>query len=510
MTTRLAELLAGLPVTVRGDPGVAVTGLAQDSRRVEPGFLFVALEGTCNDGHRFVGDAVSRGASAVLVARDIPVPAGVTVGITADTRAVLPVVASRFFSAPSLRVKLLGITGTNGKTTVSYLLEHILARAGFNPGVIGTVNYRFLGETRVAPNTTPDLLTFQALLADMAGAGVDAVVAEVSSHALDQGRVSGLHFDAALFTNFSRDHLDYHGSLDAYFQAKRRLFDEVLGSSDKRDTLAVLNAADPHGRRMSSHARADRVWRFATGRDVEAEVRVTEATLDARGVRARFATPVGEVAIVSPLLGPHSLENLVAAAAVAVGLGVPPSVVSSALASSPRIPGRLEEIPGAPGFKVLVDYAHTPGALESVLAGLRPLFRRAVITVFGCGGGRDQGKRPLMGKAAASLSELTVVTSDNPRHEDPEAIIDDVLPGVLEVARPWSPGMNLERGAHRYAVVADRREAIALALEAAREGDLVLIAGKGHERTQTVGDRQLPLDDREVARNVLASLEGKG
>ena len=505
MTARLDMLMTGLPVSLRGNPGTIVRGLALDSRQAEPGFLFIALEGTSDDGHRYVDDAVRRGASAVLVSRDVPVSDPVAVVVTPDTRAILPIVAARFFSEPSKRLTLVGITGTNGKTTVSYLLEQVLAHAGRVPGVIGTVSYRFGEVVRAARNTTPDVVTFQSLLADMVAQGVDTVVAEVSSHALDQGRVTGLHFDAALFTNLSRDHLDYHGSMDAYFRAKQRLFDEVLGASAKEETLAVVNAADPHGSRLLETARARQVWGFSTRPEISAAVRVLDAQLDARGVHARIDTPVGVIQLESALLGPHSLENLVAAAAMAVGLGIAPDQVSAGLAACRRIPGRLEEIPNDRGLTVLVDYAHTPDALRRVLDGLRPVARGAVITVFGCGGDRDRGKRRAMGEAAASRSELAVLTSDNPRSEDPETILAEVLPGVLEVAEPWTPGSALVRGRHRFLTMPDRRRAIETAIRTARPGDIVFIAGKGHETVQQVGDRQLHFDDREEALAALSS-----
>lgn len=507
MTRVLGDLLKGLEARVSGSLNRPIDGLELSSGRIGPNGLFVAIVGSRADGHVYVADAVARGAGAVVVSRPVEVPAGVTRIEVEDTRAVLSVLASRFFGDPSRELTLVGLTGTNGKTTTSYLLEAVLKAAGRVPGVIGTVNYRYQDVILPAPNTTPEQVTLQRLLAEMRSAGVKAVVAEVSSHALVQGRVEGLHFDAALFTNLSRDHLDYHSSLEDYFEAKATLFESVLEKSAKSSTLAVVNADDPFGARLKTRARASTVWGFSRQGAPDAEIRLKDARIDLNGISADLITPVGEMKLVSPLLGKHSLENLLGAAGIALGLGIEREQVAAGLKGCTRVPGRLEEVPNQAGFKVLVDYAHTDHALRNVLGCLRPLTSGALITVFGCGGDRDRGKRPLMGEAAASVSDLSVVTSDNPRGESPEAILSEILPGVTPHATLWRPGSAFGQGERRYMVIPDRREAIRVAVGAAKPGDVVLIAGKGHEDYQILGDQKVHLDDREEA---LAAYEAAG
>lgn len=507
MTQVLGDLLKGLEVRVSGRLNRPIDGLELNSSRIRPNGLFVAIVGSRADGHVYVADAVARGAAAVVVSRPVDVPECVTRVEVADTREALAVLAARFFGDPSRELTLVGLTGTNGKTTTSYLLEAVLRAAGQVPGVIGTVNYRYREEVLPAPNTTPEPVTLQKLLAEMKEAGVKSVVAEVSSHALVQGRVDGLHFDAALFTNLSRDHLDYHSSLEDYFEAKARLFESVMDASAKTSTLAVVNVDDPFGARLRTRARADSVWGFSQKGAPDAEIRVRDARIDLKGISADLVTPVGEMTLVSSLMGKHSLENLVGATGIALGLGINREEVAAALEGCTRIPGRLEEVPNQAGFKVLVDYAHTDQALRNVLGCLRPLTNGALISVFGCGGERDRGKRPLMGEAAASVSELSVVTTDNPRGEKPEDILSEILPGVTPFAEVWRPGAALRQGERRYTVIPDRREAIRVAIRAAKPGDVVLIAGKGHEDYQIVGDRRVHLDDREEA---LAAYEAAG
>jgi len=510
MSLELSDLLDGLEARVTGPRSRLIGGLTLSSSQMPTNGLFIALVGSSRDGHRYVDDAVRRGAAAVVVCRPVAVPPHVTRIEVDDTRAVLPWLSARFYGDPSWHMTLVGITGTNGKTTTSYLLEAVFEAAGLMPGVIGTVNYRYGEQVLPAVNTTPDLLAFQGLLAQMREAGVDAVVAEVSSHALDQGRVDGLHFDAALFTNLTRDHLDYHRDLEAYFEAKARLFEVLLPESAKPAKVAVVNLDDPYGRRLMARARASEVWGFTCQGHPDADLWVLRSQIDLDGIVAEVASPVGRLELRSPLVGRHNLENLLGVLGVALGLHLPVVQVLEGLAGCRRVPGRLEEVFNPLGLKVFVDYAHSDDALRNLLTGLRPLIPGALITVFGCGGERDRGKRPLMALAASSLSELTVVTSDNPRGESPTAIVDEILPGLVPEATAWEPGEALMRGAKGYHVEIDRRTAIRIAIDAARPGDVVLIAGKGHEDYQLVGDQKLHFDDREEAAAALAIRTSRG
>lgn len=530
MTQPLAHLLRDLPllsVTRGGVPvsadatgdfsisDLCMSDLCISSRDVTPGALFVAIVGSSTDGHRFLKDAIERGASAVVVSRDVEVPPQVVCIRVDETREALTHLAAVFFGDPSRALTLIGITGTNGKTTSTYLIEAIFAAAGYKPGVIGTVNYRYLGNILPSPNTTPDLVTFSRLLRSMQDAGVDCVIAEVSSHALDQKRVEGLHFDAGVFTNLTRDHLDYHGDFESYFQAKRRLFTELLGSSAKPLTVAITNCDDEAGRQLRAQAQAKIRWGFShtvqTGKlqaETGYELQVLESRLDFHGIDARVSTPRGILHLKSRLLGPHNLENLLGAAGVALGLGIEIPVIEQALETFRAVPGRLEEVEvptlaSQSSPKVLVDYAHTDDALERVLSCLRPLVPGAILTVFGCGGDRDKGKRPLMGAAAAHYSELSILTSDNPRTEDPQAILDDILPGIPADVSDWSVDQPLVPGARFKRVESDRRQAIRTAIWAAQPGDVVLIAGKGHEDYQIIGTEKLHFDDREEAMTAL-------
>jgi UDP-N-acetylmuramoyl-L-alanyl-D-glutamate--2,6-diaminopimelate ligase len=494
---RLDALIAGLDhVDVRGRGDIEVRGVACDSRRVEPGDAFFALEGHVTDGSRFVADAMARGAVAIVADRDIGAN-GVPVVRVRDARAVLGQVAARLAGDPSHDLCVAGVTGTNGKTTTTHLLDGIWRAAGRRSGVIGTVAYRFGAERRVAPFTTPDAPLLQSLLAEMRAARVTHVAMEVSSHALEQQRVAGMSFDAAAFTNLTRDHLDFHHDLDDYFAAKARLFTEVLPASRKRDPVAVVNVDEEPGQRLAALVRA-RVVRVSRTRP--ADVQVLDASTTLAGTRATLALGGRRVEIVSPLVGAPHLENVALAAGLAWALGVEPDVIAAGLAATGPPPGRVEQIAG-PGFTVVVDYAHTPDALARILEALRPLTSGALVTVFGCGGDRDRGKRPMMGAAAARWSDRVVLTSDNPRTEDPERILADIERGLREA------GMALAQDAHGpgYLVEADRRRAIALALEAARPGDVVVVAGKGHEDYQIVGTERRHLDDREEVCRALES-----
>jgi UDP-N-acetylmuramoyl-L-alanyl-D-glutamate--2,6-diaminopimelate ligase len=510
----LTDLLAGLPVTrlagnARVDhTGVVVTAVTDDSREVTPGAVFVAVRGAETDGHHFVGDAFARGAAAIVVEDDAALPAGATGIVVPDSRAALADLAHRAAGDPTRALALVGITGTNGKTTTAYLVESILAAAGLFPGMIGTVAYRWPGREIAAGNTTPGAASLASRFAEMVGAGCRAAVFEVSSHALDQRRALGCHLDVACFTNLTRDHLDYHGDEANYFQAKRRLFEEVLARSAKPARTAVVNLDDPYGRVLAADLAAlsgTRLLTYSIERP-DAEVRVREATTDLEGVHGLLDTPAGAIPFESALVGRFNLSNVAAAAACALGLSIDPLAIASGIGDLPGVPGRLQRIEGG-GVTVLVDYAHTGDALTRAIAAVRELRPARLLTVFGCGGDRDRGKRPIMGNAAASGSDLAIVTSDNPRTEDPRTILDEVLPGVIDAGSVELSPAAAKRyaGSRGYIVEPDRRAAIHLAVRLARAGDVVLIAGKGHEDYQILGRTKVHFDDREEARAALAA-----
>ncbi len=496
----LQQLLDGLPILqVVGDPAIPVSGLAYHSQRVAPGDAFVAMKGLQTDGHRFLDMAVERGAKVLVVEDEVVPRPGVVVVRTPDTRLALAHMAAAFTGHPSQELTLIGLTGTNGKTTTSYLLEAVWRASGAAVGVIGTVNCRFGGQVRPSPVTTPESLDLQTLLRDMREAAVTCAIMEVSSHALDLKRVDANRFAAAVFTNLSQDHLDYHRDMEAYFAAKSRLFRELLAGSEY-EGLAVLNADDPYGQRLR---RLCSTPVLTYGLERRADVRPERYTLAHDGIRAKVATPLGTWEITSPLLGQYNLANILAAVATALGLGVAPEHIVTGLASLTGVDGRLEPVmvPGQP--LVLVDYAHTPDALQQVLKALRVLPFARIITVFGCGGDRDRTKRPLMGQAAAQGSDLVLVTSDNPRTENPLAIIAQIEDGLRELGWPYLDAPELAITERGYLVIPDRRQAIRTAVDLANPGEVILLAGKGHETYQIIGNERHHFDDREEARLAL-------
>jgi len=475
--------------------------LAYHSQQVQEGFLFAAILGSKQDGRRFIPEAISRGACAIL-ADENQQASGVIQVIVPDVREALARLSAAFYGNPSHHLTLIGITGTNGKTTTSYLIESILAEAGVSVGVMGTVNYRFQDHVQRALTTTPESLDLQRNLQAMREGGVTHVVLEVSSHALEMQRVRGCDFDIALFTNLTRDHLDYHGSLENYFQAKRLLFTRYLLESKKKDHFAVINLDDPKGEELSQV-----VCTKLTGYGIKRRGEVWPERFEdtAEGLRVRVVTPRGPFHLVSPLIGIHNLYNILAAVSVGEVLNIPQETIAAGVESLTSVPGRLEPVPGGDGIEVFVDYAHTGDALERALETLRKIRRGRLVVVFGCGGDRDRGKRAVMGRVAALGSDLVVVTSDNPRTEDPFMIIAEIEKGILETGLKryqevdWSGG-EADSG---YVVVPDRREAIQLAIQIARPGDVVLIAGKGHEDYQIIGNQRLPFSDQKVAAEAL-------
>ncbi len=497
----LQELLTGLQdAQVMGDDRLVVPGVAYHSQQVVPGGVFVALKGAKTDGHHFLTQALAQGARVVVTEERFEPPAGVTLVRVSQARLALAHLSAAFYGYPSRELVLVGITGTNGKTTTSFLLEAILRAAGHRVGVVGTVNYRMEEQTWPAPVTTPESLDLQRLLREMRELGASHAVLEVSSHALMQHRVDLSRFAAGVFTNLSQDHLDYHHNLDAYFQAKSRLFFEVLMNGAGRHGLAVLNLDDPWGQTLYNQVEAPRL---SYGHHLESTVRPLSYRYQRHGLEAVLATPLQKLAITSSLVGPYNLSNIMAAVTTALGLGVSPEAVVAGVAGLSGVPGRLERLGPPEGPGIFVDYAHTPDALTQVLGALNSLNFDRVITVFGCGGDRDRTKRPLMGQAAARGSRLVVVTSDNPRTEDPLAIIRDIEAGLEPLSYPRLSLAAARQGERGYLVVPDRREAIRLAVDLAHPPDAVLVAGKGHEDYQIWGEERIHFDDREEALEAL-------
>jgi UDP-N-acetylmuramoyl-L-alanyl-D-glutamate--2,6-diaminopimelate ligase len=511
---RLADLLAGVPHRwVRGPAGVDELDIAQvthDSRQAGPHAVFVALRGLKADGLGFAADALARGAE-VLVAGAGRVTAAAAGGWPAvvevdDERIALAALARRLHCCPDESLTMVGVTGTNGKTTTCRLVASVLEVSGVRSGLLGTVSYE-LGGGRALPagRTTPEASDLHAYLASMVKAGCGACVMEVSSHALDLGRVHGIGFSVAVFTNLTRDHLDYHKDMEQYFQAKWRLFDGLAPAA-----TAVVNADDPHGERLlgllAARARPPRLLSWGSGKN--AAVRLMSLQMDPQGSRLVLRQGDDQVTIDTPLVGRPNASNVTAAAATARALGIGWDAIARGVAAVTGVDGRMERVvahlpAGRPGFEVIVDYAHTDDALRTLLEAVRPITAARVILVFGCGGDRDRSKRPLMGAHAVKLADVVHVTSDNPRSERPEAILDEILAGAAAV-----PTAERRAGLHVHADP-DRARSIHAAVAQARPGDTVVIAGKGHETSQILGDRTIHFDDREVAREALLKLHGE-
>jgi UDP-N-acetylmuramoyl-L-alanyl-D-glutamate--2,6-diaminopimelate ligase len=496
---------SGAPALAGDDP--TIRGVCYDSRAVSRGDAFFALRGAHSDGHEFLAQALERGAAALFVEalpEDLDL-GGTPALIVADARRALAPIAVAFFGAPSRELALLGVTGTNGKTSTTYLIESILAAAGRRVGLIGTIEVRCADEHRPSLNTTPESLDLQRTLREMRTLGASAVVMEVSSHGLELGRVEGCRFSVGAFTNLTQDHLDFHGDMDAYLAAKLRLVCDYLAPGGS----AVLNLDDAaygafHSAARDVDARVVRVTRAA---GTDAEVRLLEAEVGLEGTRARVQLPSGALSVSLPLVGDFNVENLLVACGVAVAADVAPDAIAKGIAQCPQVPGRVERIgadlDAAP--TVIVDYAHTPDAVEKLLLALRPLCRGRLVAVFGCGGDRDRAKRPLMAQAVARHADRAVATSDNPRGEDPERILDDIEPGLRGLQRVEAEA--LDATASSWCRLVDRRAAIARAIDIARVDDTVVIAGKGHEDYQIIGRERLHFSDAEEA---LCALRRRG
>jgi UDP-N-acetylmuramoyl-L-alanyl-D-glutamate--2,6-diaminopimelate ligase len=500
------------------DPSGFVTGVAYDSRAVEPGNVFVALKGQRADGSRFVSQAVERGATAIVSEDSPPSDISAPWSVVGDARLALAILAAAHFEHPSAEMAVVGITGTNGKTTTAYLTAAIFEAAGTRCGILGTVAYRVGREVREATRTTPEAPDVQSLLRDMVVAGCGACAMEVSSHALSLRRVDGIRFAAGVFTNLTRDHLDFHADMEDYFNAKRRLFELLPPHAP-----AVINLDDPRGAALA--AAVPRPVTFAVNR--AADVVPGPLSFSLEGLAFDIRTPRGGVQVRSPLVGRPNVYNILAAVATAMALDVPFDAIERGVRSLAGVPGRFEVVSSPRDeITVVVDYAHTDDALRNLLETARPLAKGRVVTVFGCGGDRDRTKRPLMGAVARRLSDVVVVTSDNPRSEDPKQIIEEICRGLVtdarlassSIARPSSSnGADRANGSARFDIVegrrsdeprvltiVDRHEAIAQAIALARPGDLVMVAGKGHEKYQVIGNRTLAFDDADVARKALS------
>jgi UDP-N-acetylmuramoyl-L-alanyl-D-glutamate--2,6-diaminopimelate ligase len=487
---RLVRLLRGLDAvdqkTVAAQSDLEIQEIAYDSRKAKPGTLFVAIRGEKTDGNLFVSDAVARGAIAVVSEqpRAETVPAGIAWIQVPNARRALALTAANYFGRPADVLKLIGVTGTNGKTTTSHLVDSVLRAAGCESGLFGTIGYRLVRETLPATHTTPESLELQGFLADIVREGGTHAVMEASSHSLAMDRLWGCPFAVAIFTNLTRDHLDYHKTFEDYFAAKRRLFE---GMGTGAPGAAVINRDDAYGKQLSGLASRTITYGLESGADITTK----KPAVSISGIEFVAETPIGKIAITSRLVGRVNVYNILSAIGAGVALDLSREVIATGIEQLPSVPGRFELIDAGQPFIVAVDYAHTDDALRNLLATAREFNPGGrIITLFGCGGDRDRAKRPLMGEAAGRLSDIVVLTSDNPRSEDPLLIINDAIVGV-------------QRTNAKFLVEPNRERAIEMALDEARSGDLVLLAGKGHETTQVLRDRTLDFDDREVARRLL-------
>ena len=525
---KLSELIKYLPnKQIMGNLEIPIQGITYDSRRVSKDFLFAAIRGQHLDGSRFIPDAIKHGVSAILAEEPVTPSAspllkggigGVTQIIVPDVREAMAILAAAFYGEPSKKLTLLGVTGTNGKTTITYLVESILKAAGFNVGVVGTINYRYANKIVNAPHTTPEAPDLQNIFKQMVDNGVTHCIMEVSSHSLAQKRVDGSRFVGGIFTNLTQDHLDYHKTMEGYFKSKTRLFTDFIAK--EKNGFSVINIDDPWGVRLKTMSlqalSRDQNSRFKIlgySLKQETEIHPVKVSFSEKGIEAMLNTPIGSVKISSLLLGEYNLQNIMAAVGVGIGLGLDKQIIENGIANLKSVKGRLERILSNNffGFQAVVDYAHTGDALERVLNTLRPLAKGRLITVFGCGGDRDRGKRPIMGEIATRLSDFTIITSDNPRSEDPVEIIKEVERGIMG-GRKWevgSGGKDFSAShiphptSHNYAVIPDRHEAIRAAVNMADTNDIILVAGKGHEDYQIIGSAKIHFNDSEEIKRAM-------
>jgi len=465
-----------------------VNGITSNSKNVKKGFTFVAIKGTKKDGHDFIAEAIQRGAVCIVAEKDFSLKSkSVKKVIVKDSKVAFGQLVSEFYQHPSKRLKVIGITGTNGKTTTSYLIESILKAAGFNVGLMGTIYYRFANVRINAHNTTPDALRLHMLLNEMAEAGVNFAVMEVSSHAIDQKRIAGISFDTAIFTNITPEHLDYHKTMENYTDTKASFFRGL-----SQDSFAILNTDDELGRRLEEELSCGKL---SYSIEHDAGVRLREARAKKDGTELDVETPKGLLRLSSSLLGQHNVYNILAAVTCCIRYNIHPQAIIEGISSLESIPGRLQRIDAGQPFLVLVDYAHTEDGLKNVLSAVKDMCKGKILTVFGCGGDRDKTKRPKMGRVASRGSDKVFITSDNPRSETPEEIAGDIIAGI-----PKERFSTVQ-------IIHDRKEAINQAIMSAGAGDCVLIAGKGHERYQVFVNREENFDDTEVARSACLKLK---
>lgn len=483
---QLRKMMQGIDYNlIAGELNQDIQGISYDSRKVKPGDLFICIPGLKTDGHKYADQAISRGAAAVLVEREILTTGEAAVLLTADCRMVMPIVSSNFYGQPSNDIKVVGVTGTNGKTTTTHLIKAILEEQGAKVGIMGTLYARMGSHETILGNTTPESVDIQEFMSLVRHEQGEYMVMEVSSHALDLGRVDNIYFHAAVFTNLTQDHLDYHLTMDKYKESKLKLFYNL---SQENGQFAVINADDSSA---YDFIQASGGNYFSYGILKEADVKAAQLEFNLKGSRFTVVHRDGSFDINMKLIGRFSVYNALAAIAYALKEGIKPQVIKTAMEKVEGVAGRFEQVDCGQDFTVIVDYAHTPDGLENILRTAKEVLENRLITVFGCGGDRDKTKRPIMGKIAAQYSDFSIVTSDNPRSEEPESIIDDIIPGLKEVENS------------HYAKIVDRREAIHQAICLARKGDLVIIAGKGHENYQLIKDQVLHFDDREVAAEFL-------
>lgn len=488
---QLAQIVEG--ATIIGDKETIITGIEHDSRKAETGTLFVCIKGVHVDGHKFISQAVNAGAKAILTTREtVEVPAGVAILRVPDLNKALDTIVPYFHDYPARSMRIIGITGTNGKTTTSYITRAILRAAGYRVGLIGTIQIMIEDEVYPIHNTTPDVVELQHTLAIMRDKGMDYVVMEVSSHALDQDRVAGIEFDTAVFTNLTQDHLDYHKTLENYMLAKAKLFDKVSEAGVKNGKTAVVNIDDAAGNVMLEHAKCRHIT-YAI--DKKADLRATAINVLASGANFTLNNEAfGKMPLKLHITGIFNVYNVMSAVGAALAENIESAVIAKVLQEFTSVPGRFELVKAGQDFSIIVDYAHTPDGVENVLKTARKIAKKKIIAVFGCGGDRDRTKRPIMGRLAAELADVVIATSDNPRSEDPEFILNEVETGVKE-----------KIGNKQHEKIVDRRQAIFRAVALAQTDDIVVILGKGHENYQILKDKTIHFDDKEVAREAVAA-----
>ncbi|MCB4792576.1 MAG: UDP-N-acetylmuramoyl-L-alanyl-D-glutamate--2,6-diaminopimelate ligase [Elusimicrobia bacterium] len=499
---KLKTVLNGLDCEVFGDKNINITGITHDSRKIKPGNIFVALSGYHADGKSFIGNAINSGAKVVVTDEFIDIKNAALV-VVSDIRRALAYLSSNFYSHPDKKLLMIGVTGTNGKTTITYLLENILNKVGIYAGVIGTVNYRFRQRTYPTQNTTPESSETFKILNDMVKSKCGSAIMEVSSHALYLGRVNFVEFDIALFTNLTRDHLDFHKTMEDYFEAKKRLFLSLqngrksysakpkrTGSNTLIPKFAIINIDDPWGKKLIREVKNTTVITY--GLSKKADIKAKRVKISSKGTEFFLETPAGKGKVHVGYLGMYNVYNVLASVGAALGIGISLENIIKNIKASPFVPGRLEKVSLGQSYTVVVDYAHTDDALKNVLAALRQLPHKRLITVFGCGGDRDRTKRPVMGDIATRFSDYVFVTSDNPRSEDPSQIALDIEVGIRRHNR------------NNYQVVLDREQAISTAVAMAQKGDIILLAGKGHETYQILKDQKIHFNDAEIAKKYIS------